>query len=158
AWSASKSFTHYGLRVGALVAVVPDEAQRAAIQTALGAACRGTWSNCNRGGLVAITRLLTDPVLRPAVDADRAALIALLDGRVQAFNTAARAAGLTYPRYTGGFFVTVFTDDAEGAAARMRAEGVFVVPIPGALRLGICALRAADIPRAVDAMARALQG
>ncbi len=31
AWSASKTFTHYGLRVGALVALVPDAAERARV-------------------------------------------------------------------------------------------------------------------------------
>ncbi len=72
AWTASKTFTHYGLRVGALVAIVPDAAERAETNAALTYACRGTWSNCNRGGIVAVTRLLTDPVLRPAVDAERA--------------------------------------------------------------------------------------
>ena len=156
AWSASKSFTHYGLRVGALVAVVPDATQRKAVDAALAYASRGTWSNCNRGGMAAVTRLLTDPLLRPAVDAERADLVALLGGRVRAFNEAAAARGLRHPRYAGGFFTTVFADDAEASAARMRAEGVYVVPIPGALRLGICATPAAVIPRAVDALARAL--
>src|SRR5580698_10913104 len=48
AWSASKSFTHYGLRVGALVACIGDETERAAVASALSYSCRGTWSNCNR--------------------------------------------------------------------------------------------------------------
>ena len=90
------------------------------------------------------------------MDAERADLVALLGGRVDAFNDAAQAAGLSYPRYSGGFFTTVFADDPLPAAARMREDGVFVVPIPGALRLGICALSASDIPRAVESLARAL--
>ncbi len=156
AWSASKSFTHYGLRVGALVALAPDADERAAIEAALTYACRGTWSNCNRGGMVAVTRLLTDPELRKAVDSEREELIRLLGDRVDVFNDVAGAAGLAYPRYAGGFFTTVFAEDAARSARRMRDEGVYVVPIRGALRLGICALRAADIPRAVETMARAL--
>jgi aspartate/tyrosine/aromatic aminotransferase len=156
AWSASKSFTHYGLRVGALVALVPDETERAAIDAALSFASRGTWSNCNRGGMAAITRCLTDAELRPAVDTERAALAALLDRRVKVFNECAQAARLHYPRYVGGFFTTVLADRSKERAARMREDGVFVVPIPGALRLGICALPAADIPRAVESLARAV--
>jgi aromatic-amino-acid transaminase len=156
AWSASKTFTHYGLRVGALVALAPDADERAAIQAALSYASRGTWSNCNRGGMHAIARLLTDPELAGAVAAERAEFVALLGERVRAFNDAATTAGLRYPRYAGGFFTTVFTDDAPARAARMREEGVFVVPIPGALRLGICAVSATDIPRAVASVARAV--
>lgn len=157
AWSASKTFTHYGLRVGSLVALVPDEEMRRETANALSFACRGTWSNCNRGGMVAIARLLTDPGLRPQVDAERAELIALLGRRVDAFNAAARAAGLSYPRYTGGFFTTVFVDEPFEAAAKMRAEGVFVVPIPGALRVGICALPTDGIERAVTTLADAIR-
>jgi aspartate/tyrosine/aromatic aminotransferase len=156
AWSASKSFTHYGLRVGALVALAPDSAERQDIGAALTYACRGTWSNCNRGGMTAVTRLLTDPVLRPAVDGERAGLIALLGERVAAFNDAARRAGLRHPRYDGGFFTTVFAEDAFGAAERMRREGVYCVPIEGALRLGLCSVAQRDVARLVESVARAI--
>jgi aspartate/tyrosine/aromatic aminotransferase len=155
AWSASKSFTHYGLRVGALVALVPDAAERADIGAALTYACRGTWSNCNRGGMAAVTRLLTDPALRAAVDGERSGFVALLGERVAAFNEAARAAGLRHPRYDGGFFTTAFAEDAFGAAEKMRREGVYCVPIEGALRLGICSVARRDVPRLVEAVARA---
>jgi len=157
AWSASKSFTHYGLRVGALVALVPDDVERARIGAALAYACRGTWSNCNRGGMAAVARLLVEPPLRDAVDAERAILIRLLNERVDAFNAAAAHHGLRHPRYDGGFFVTVFTGDADAAAQRMKADGVFVVPIEGALRLGLCATAKADVVRVVESVARAVR-
>jgi aromatic-amino-acid transaminase len=158
AWTASKTFTHYGLRVGALVALATDAAQRDDLAAALTYACRGTWSNCNRGGMAAVTRLLVDPDLRGAVETERAELVKLLDARVAAFNDAAKAAKLRFPRYDGGFFTTVFSQDADAAARRMREEGVYVVPIEGALRLGLCAVKAADVPRLVDATARAVGG
>jgi aromatic-amino-acid transaminase len=157
AWTASKTFTHYGLRVGALVAFATAFSGRDELQAALTYACRGTWSNCNRGGMAAVTRLLTDPDLRTVIESERADLVTLLDARVAAFNGAARAAGLRFPRYDGGFFTTVFTDDADAAARRMREEAVYVVPIEGALRLGLCSVRAADVPRLVDTTARAVQ-
>ena len=63
-----------------------DEAERAAVEAALSYSCRGTWSNCNRGGLAAITRLLVDPDLARACAAERDGLKALLRARVDAFN------------------------------------------------------------------------
>jgi len=156
AWTASKTFTHYGLRVGALIAVAPDKAQRADIQAALTFACRGTWSNCNRGGLFAVTRLLSDPALALQVGAERAELVRLLAGRVDAFNTHARQARLSYPSYDGGFFVTVLTPQAASAGAALRKQGVFVVPVDGGLRLGICAVPVLQVPELVSALARAL--
>jgi aromatic-amino-acid transaminase len=153
AWSGSKSYTHYGLRVGALIACEADVAERNATQAALAYACRGTWSNCVRGGLWAVTKLLTDANLRRACDAERDQLKALLTRRVKAFNAAAGPKQLKYPRYEGGFFVTVFHDDAEGQATRMKEKGVYVVPQKGALRVALCSVAERDVPRLVDALA-----
>ncbi len=153
AWSASKSFTHYGLRVGAIVACVPDASERTATAAALSFSSRGTWSNCNRGGLAAVTRLLTDKEMARSIASERAAQTKLLLARVAAFNTHAQKAGLRYPRYEGGFFVTVFSEgDAKAKAAAMRDAGVFVVPSQGALRVALCSVAERDVPRLVEAL------
>jgi len=152
AWSASKTFTHYGLRVGALVALVPDAGERKRIESALGYACRGTWSNCNRGGMTAVTRLLREPALARAVGEERSRLVSLLDGRVAAFNELARPRRLRYPRYDGGFFVTMFVEDALKAAAKMKEHGVFVVPLKKAVRVALCSVAVPNIPRLVEAL------
>jgi hypothetical protein len=57
------------------------------------------------------------------------------------------------PRYESGFFVAIFTPDPETTAATMRDAGVFVIPIPGAVRVAICSTPASEIPRLVDALA-----
>ena len=153
AWSSSKSFTQYGLRVGALVALHPDPVECARVESALAYSCRGTWSNCNTGGMAAIARILNNPELRARVDQERAALKGLLDRRSERWNELARAAKLRYPRYDGGFFTTVFCDDAPGVAARLKAEGIFVVPLSGALRVALCSVPERDIPRLVSVIA-----
>ncbi len=152
AWSASKSFTHYGLRVGALISCVDDEAERAATDAALAYACRGTWSNCTRGGLSAVTKLLTDSALAAACTVEREKLKQTLSDRVHAFNELARAKGLVYPRYEGGFFVTVFSNDAFGLAKQMKEKGVFVVPQKGAVRVALCSVALNDVQRVVEAL------
>ncbi len=159
AWSASKTFTHYGLRVGALIAMVDEPRERAMTEAALSYSSRGTWSNCNRGGLAAVTRMLTDQALIPALDAERAQLQQLLDQRVAVFNHEAKNAGLRYPRYEGGFFVTVFHEDSASKARQMKEGGVFVVPqrAPageklGALRVALCSVAERDVPRVVASL------
>jgi aromatic-amino-acid transaminase len=154
AWSASKSFTEYGLRVGALVAVVPDATERKQIESAFSYSCRGTWSNCNAAGMAAITKILDDSSLKAQVDGERLELKAVLDRRVAVWNEHAGKAGLKYPRYTGGFFTTVFCDDAVGSAAKLRGDGLFVVPQSGALRVALCSVAERDIPRLVEGIAR----
>ncbi len=157
AWSASKSFTHYGLRVGALVGCVGDADERKAVAAALSYSCRGTWSNCNRGGLAAISRLLTDRALARACDAERDDLRRLLLARVDAFNRRARERALRYPRYEGGFFVTVFHDRPLEKAQAMRAQGVYIVPQArktggGAMRVALCSVAERDIARLVESL------
>jgi aromatic-amino-acid transaminase len=154
AWSASKSFTEYGLRVGALVAVVPDAVERKQIESAFSYSCRGTWSNCNAAGMAAIAKILDDARLKAQVDGERSELKAMLDRRVARWNEHAGKAGLRYPRYTGGFFTTVFCDDAPGVAAKLRADGLFVVPQSGALRVALCSVAERDIERLVEGIAR----
>jgi aromatic-amino-acid transaminase len=153
AWSASKTFTHYGLRVGAIVACVPDPTERAATDSAFCYSCRGTWSNISRGGMRAITRLLVERDLTAACDRERDELKALLGARVATFNEIAPKHALRYPRYEGGFFVTVFADDAQERGTRMKEQGVFVVPQKSALRVALCSVPAKDIPRLVEALA-----
>ncbi len=154
AWTASKSFAQYGARVGALVALHSDARQREAIRAALGFSCRGTWSNCNHLGQLAITALLVDRELRARADAEREVLLQLLRGRVDAFHCEAAKASLRFPRYEGGFFVSVFAPDAERTARTMRADGVYVVPLQGAVRVALCSTPARDVPRLVQALAR----
>jgi aromatic-amino-acid transaminase len=158
AWSASKSFTAYGLRVGALVACPSDEQERDDVQAALTYSCRGTWSNCNRGGMVAMTRLLCDPPSSRRCSAERGELAVRMAARVDTFNRHARERTLRYPRYDGGFFVTVFDERPHEKAATMRAGGVYVVPqggpTGGALRVALCAVAERDVPRLVEALAQ----
>ena len=151
-WSASKTFTHYGLRVGALVACVPDVGERQMTDAAFSYSCRGTWSNCTRGGMTAVAKLLTDDALRTACDTERAKLQALLASRVTAWNLHAKKKGLDYPRYEGGFFVTVFLDDAMNRAAAMKEKGVFVVPSKNSIRVALCSVAERDVARLVDAI------
>ncbi len=156
AWTASKAFAQYGARVGALVAVHPGSAERDRLKAAMGFACRGTWSNCNHQAMVAITELLLDSDKRRRATAEREVLKRLLRERVDAFNQAASGTDLKYPRYEGGFFVSVFTPDAEKTAARMRELGVYVVPLNGAVRIALCSTRAKDIPRLIAALEEGL--
>ncbi len=152
AWSASKSFAQYGARVGALIALHPEAAERQRLANALSYACRGTFSNCNHMGMLAVTELLVSKDLQATYKQDLEALVSLLKSRVDVFNRAAAAVDIEYPRYEGGFFVTIFSTNAEKMAAAMRDEGVFVVPLEGAVRIALCAVSEANIPRLVEAL------
>ncbi len=165
AWSGSKSFAQYGARVGAMIVVDPDVARRNRARDALTYSCRGTWSNCNHPSMLAIARILGEAPLRAKVDAERAQSKQLLDGRVRAFNEAAKGTSLRYPRYDGGFFSTVFVPagkDPQRIGAAMREHGVYVVPQgtvdkAGGLRVALCSVAERDVARLVETMDKALR-
>lgn len=156
AWTASKSFAQYGARVGALVAVHPDPSVRERLTHAFGFGCRGTWSNCNHLGQLAIGLLLTDTTLRARVAKERRPMVELLARRVAAFNGAAIAQGLRYPRYDGGFFVSVFCADPKGVAERAKESGLYVVPQAGSVRVALCSTRESDVPELTSILARSI--
>lgn len=158
AWTASKSHAQYGARVGALVAVSPDAGERERIRQALSYSCRGTWSNCNHLGQLALAELLENAELRARADAERERLRKLLGERVAAFNRAAEAAGLRYPRYEGGFFVTVFARDVARAHEQLRQRGVYTVPLSGAIRVALCSTPVREVPRLVRELAEVTRG
>jgi aromatic-amino-acid transaminase len=153
AWSASKTFTQYGLRVGCLVALVPEKEERRRVENALGYACRGTWSNCSRGGMSAVTRLLRDPALSQSVAQERTTLIHQLEQRVRAFSEIARENRLHFPRLDRGFFATVFLEDPDGSSLWLKERGVFVVPVRLGVRVALCSVPRSDIPRLVEHLA-----
>lgn len=157
AWSASKAFTQYGARIGACVALEAEASERERIRAALSTSCRGLWSNGNHLGMLAITECLRDAELAARAERERAELRSLLARRVELFTRLARAAGLAHPRYEGGFFVTVFTPEPARTAAHMRANGVFVVPVSGAVRVALCSTPVRSIPRLVEALASGLR-
>ncbi len=155
AWTASKSFTLYGARVGAAVAIHAEQAERTRLASALSYTARGTWSNGNRAVQRAVANILADDKLRASCEAERGQLVEGLTARVERFKDLAAEAGLRHPRYEGGFFVCVFSDDPKAAAAKMREAGVFVVPIQGALRVALCSTPIDSIPRLIGALSDA---
>ena len=58
--------------------------------------------------------------------------------------------------WMGGFFVCVPVPDPESTCARLKAQGVFTVPLPEGLRVGLCDLRASEAPRFAQALRQVL--
>lgn len=151
--SLSKSLTLYGARAGAIAFPWRTDA---VLQAALTQSCRGTWSNCARAPQVLLLRLAADPEARARLAAEHRHWSATLADRAQALDDALAAAGMAPVRWQGGFFATVPAADPAWVGDRLKAEGVFTVPVPGALRVGLCGMRAADAPRLAGALRRAL--
>ena len=154
--SLSKAYTLYGARAGALVFPwTPNKA----LQGALITSCRGTWSNCARGPMSVLNRISKDGALQASLEREHAQWRTLLAERATAVDAALKAEGFPGAAYDGGFFVTL--DGGANPTAtceRMQAHDVFVVPMPEGLRVGICAMKAADAGKFAAAYAAAMRG
>lgn len=147
--SLSKAFTLYGARAGALV--FPWCTERALFE-ALSTSCRGTYSNCARAPMSLLLRMQADAAAHAALAAEHAHWRGMLASRADALDAALRAEGLAGAAWDAGYFVTLPSDDAPALAERLTTEGVYVVPMLGGVRVGICGLRAADASRFARAL------
>ena len=153
ALSVSKSLTLYGGRGGALVFPWTKDA---ALQAALAVSCRGLYSNCARAPQSLVVKLARDGKAVEALAAEHRHWSEVLEARAQALDAALKAEGLAGAPWQGGFFVTLPVDDPDGVCDRLKGRGVFVVPSPWGLRVGICGLKAGDAPRFARALKESL--
>ncbi|MBS1766641.1 MAG: aminotransferase class I/II-fold pyridoxal phosphate-dependent enzyme [Acidobacteria bacterium] len=153
ALSVSKSLTLYGGRGGALVFPWTKDA---ALQAALAVSCRGLYSNCARAPQSLVVKLNKDGHAIESLAAEHKHWSEVLEARAAALDTALKAEGLNGAPWQGGFFVTLPVADPAGTCERLKAKGVFVVPSPWGLRVGICGLKATDAPRFAAALKESL--
>lgn len=155
ALSLSKSMTLYGARCGALAF---PWSRDPALQAALTQSCRGTWSNCARAPQSLLLRLARDGRAQARLAAEHRHWSDMLAARAGALDAALAAEGLAPRHWQGGFFVTVPVRDPEGTGERLQGHGVFTVPLPEGLRVGLCGLRADEAPRFARSLHRAAEG
>ena len=151
--SLSKSLTLYGGRGGALVF---PWARDAALQAALSTSCRGTYSNCPRAAQSLMQRLDRDEARQASLLAEHRHWSGVLEARARALDAALKAEGLAGAPWVGGFFIALKAADPAAVCASLKDQGVYVVPLPDGLRVGICGLPAAQAGRFARAMGRAL--
>jgi aspartate/tyrosine/aromatic aminotransferase len=149
AMSLSKSMTLYGGRGGALAFPWCDDP---ALQAALTQACRGTWSNCARAPQALLLRLAKDGKAQARLAAEHRHWSEVLAARALALDAALVVEGMEALHWQGGFFVTAPVADPEAACEGLKAHGVFTVPLPEGLRVGLCGLRADEAPRFARAL------
>ncbi|HJW73542.1 MAG TPA: pyridoxal phosphate-dependent aminotransferase [Geothrix sp.] len=153
AMSLSKSLTLYGARGGAIAFPWRGEP---ALQAALTQSCRGTWSTCAKAPQSLLLRLAKDGKAQERLAAEHRHWSEVLAARATALDRALGTEGLAPCRWQGGFFVTVGCPESEAVCGHMKAEGVFTVPLPEGLRVGLCGLQAEAAPRLAGALARAM--
>jgi aromatic-amino-acid transaminase len=149
AWSGSKAYTLYGMRLGAAMAIShsPGPVQEFADLAKFSA--RGTWSNAPRPGMSLLSRLVADPALNAQVDAERADLRATLAKRARLLT---QSADLDLLPFSSGFFMVMRHSNPQEAAQLLTEKNVFVVPTSGGVRIALSSVPSHKLERLAKAL------
>ncbi len=161
AFSASKGFTMYGMRCGALVCVAPTAEIAKEFKDATAVASRASWSNGNRCAMETIARIFNDDALKAKVTAEREAYVAMLRKRGAAFTEAANAVGLKACPFDAGFFITIPCENAEAVGKELQKYDIFAVVLGNGVRVSIASLseeKCRMVPEKLVAAIKAVNG
>lgn len=139
-FSASKGFTLYGMRTGAMLCITPNKEIAEEFKRVTAFSSRGSWSNCSRAGQTTIARIFNDEILLKKVFDERKQYEILLKDRCDAFRKAAAEANLKTCPFNGGFFVTVPCDNDDDVNALLCDQNIFGIAIGGGIRIAVAAI------------------
>ena len=157
AFSMSKSYTFYGQRTGALVALSADKGVIDEWNEICKFSSRATWSNINRGAMTLLTTIQNDKTLLKAYEQERNALYETVKRRAAVFMTEAKACGLKALPYTGGFFISVPTENSAAICEKLHDDLIFAVPLKPGIRVAACSVPEAKMHGVAEKMLKAMQ-
>jgi aromatic-amino-acid transaminase len=157
ALSLSKSHTIYGLRTGALVSIHPDRAVTERVETVMGVTGRQTWSAAPRVSQYTISEIHASDEGGAAWSKERDRLQDLLVERRTALIAACDELNVPLNPTQDGFFAWLEHEDPNKIAEACATHHVYLVPLTGGVRIGLCAVPLAQIPKVAVALAEALK-
>ena len=139
-YSASKTFTMYGMRCGAMICIAKTPAIAVEFKSACEFSSRGSWSNCNRAPQTVIAKIFADPELKKMVDDERAEYRDMLIRRGRAFEAAAKECGLEMVPFDAGFFASMPMPNPDEVAAELEKENIFLVHLAKGIRASVASM------------------
>ena len=153
--SLSKSHTIYGLRTGALVSIHPEKEVTDRLSTVMSVTGRQTWSAAPRVAQYCVSEMHSTEEGGIAWGEERDRLKKLLDDRRNSLIDECKKLNVDLNPTMDGFFAWIETDDPETFAESCAEMDVYLVPLTGGVRIGLCALSEADMPKVAEALAKA---
>lgn len=141
-FSASKSFSMYGVRLGGLLGLHHNENQvqffkENAVEDAL-----GKWSTAPSVG-VGIFNKISEQKEKYLVTLER--LTNILKQRGQIFLEESKKEDLKLYNYQGGFFVLIKSINAQEDFVRLKEEGIYLIPMKEGLRLALSGITTDEV-------------
>ncbi len=153
AFSGSKTFGLYGLRIGACTIISKNEEEIALFKQAADYTARATWSSPSKYGLSVINQIVGNEDNYTAFYQELAYYTNLLKIRANNFIASATKLNLSLSEYKNGFFIKVYTDNPATLAKVLIKNKVFVVPLKDSIRIALSAISAREaelLPAIID--------
>lgn len=140
-FSFSKTFSFYGLRIGALALYFAQKDLIAEQYDIAVMEARALWSVPNHMAMNVVSELCSNPTSFAALKSEVEENRRLVAARAALFlEEAARAHLAAFP-YRSGFFITLPMKDAFAVALKLKEKNIYLAPIRSdALRIALCAL------------------
>ena len=152
--SCSKSFSYYGVRLGALIGINNDGEFIKKFENMASRVARTTWSNVSNGAMINITNMLTNHFDEYVKERDESKKMLKL--RTDLFINQANECDLKIYPYTEGFFVTIKIEDInkrDEVHARLVDNHIYTIKVNKGIRIGLC-----SIPlRQIDGLAKRIK-
>ena len=137
AFSASKGYTMYGMRCGALLCMAPTAEIAKEFKDVMSVECRASWSNGNRAAMTVLASILQNQELKQKVDEERESYLRILRERGEVFMAEAEKAGLKTCPYDSGFFVTIPCANPEKVGETLQSFNIFTIPLGPGVRVSV---------------------
>ena len=144
AFSGSKTFSLYGLRIGAQMALTKDKEEIEYFNNANEFSARATWSNAAKMGVSLVEKLMFNDALKNEFMKELEDASNLLLDRSKLFLKEAKECGLECYTYKSGFFITI-PCNGEKVFDRLKENNIFVVPLKQGIRISLSALSKKEI-------------
>ena len=161
AFSASKTFGIYGLRIGANILLSKDENEITNFNNAISYTARANWGSSSRLGISLVEKLLSTPSYYEMFKSEVRKVALMLQKRSDAFIIEANRVGLEMLPYERGFFVCVPANDPVLLMNKLHEYDVYVVVTKTCIRIALCAINeieAKQLPQIILKAKKELEG
>lgn len=160
AFSASKTFGLYGLRLGALTLMTKDEEEKELFRKTTDYTARATWSSPSKYGISLINHISENEELNTIFSEELNYNIMLLNKRSNNFIKESKKLNLPISNYKAGFFIKVYSDNPEQLAKKLIEKNIYVVPLKDSIRIAISAINTEEsliLPNVISQTIKELQ-
>ena len=147
AFSGSKTFGLYGLRVGAAICASKDKKEVECFKTAFEFSARANWSSVSTLGMEIVSSIINNEDNYNKFKLELNNVSNSLVERSKAFVEESKRVGLKHLPFKCGFFVCIPSDHPNEVMNKLHEKDVYIVATRTCLRVAICGINKEECKR-----------